>query len=102
MTIVQLHYLITIASCGSLSRAAETLYVSQPTISTAIKELESELSLTIFHRHSKGVTLTPEGADFLRSAKELYLQYEDLMLAYKDEAPASKSLRSPCSITPLR
>lgn len=85
MTIVQLHYLITIASCGSLSGAAETLYVSQPTISTAIKELENELSLTIFHRHSKGVTLTPEGADFLRSAKELYLQYEDLMLAYKDE-----------------
>ena len=50
MTIQQLHYAIVIAEAGSLNKAAERLYVSQPSLTNAMQELEKELNITIFHR----------------------------------------------------
>ncbi|MCD8124098.1 MAG: LysR family transcriptional regulator [Lachnospiraceae bacterium] len=82
MTLNQLSYIITIAETGSLNRAAEQLYVSQPSLSNAVKELEKELGVTLLYRSGRGVTLTNDGAEFLHYAKEIYRQYEDLIKRY--------------------
>lgn len=79
MTIQQLHYAITIAEIGSMNKASELLYVSQPSLTGAIQELEKEFGMTIFHRSGRGVTLTPEGADFILYARQVYSQYEELL-----------------------
>ena len=58
MTIQQLNYVIAISEKGSLNKAAEVLYVSQPSLTSAVRELEKELGITIFNRGGRGVTLT--------------------------------------------
>ena len=58
MTIQQLKYAITISEVGSLNRASEVLYVSQPSLSSAVRSLEEDLGITIFSRGGKGVALT--------------------------------------------
>lgn len=78
MTLQQLHYIITIADTGSFSKAAEVLYVSQPSLSNAVKTLENELGIVIFFRSGKGVTLTNDGAEFLIVARQVHSQYEQL------------------------
>ena len=75
MTLTQLNYIITIAETKSMNKAAEKLYVSQPSLTNAIKELEKELGITIFYRSGRGVTLTNDGAEFLLYAKQIYGQY---------------------------
>ena len=82
MTLMQLHYIITISETGSLNKAAELLYVSQPSLTNAVKELERELGITIFNRSGKGVTLTNDGTEFLLHAKQIYGQYESVMEKY--------------------
>ena len=79
MTIQQLHYAITISETGSINKASELLYVSQPSLTSSMQELEKEFGLTIFHRGGRGVTLTPEGAEFILYARQVYSQYEGLM-----------------------
>ena len=79
MTIQQLRYAIAIAEAGSFNKASEILYISQPSLTSSMQELEREFGLTIFHRSGKGVTLTPEGADFILYAQQVYGQYEDFM-----------------------
>jgi len=79
MTIQQLHYAITISETGSINKASELLYVSQPSLTSSMQELEKEFGLTIFHRSGRGVTLTPEGADFILYARQVYSQYEEFM-----------------------
>lgn len=69
MTIQQLHYIITISETGSLNKASEILYVSQPSLTSSVKELEKELGITIFHRSGRGVTPTNEGVEFLLHAR---------------------------------
>lgn len=82
MTLQQLHYAIVISETGSLSRAAEVLYVAQPSLTSAIKELEKEVGITIFNRTGRGVTITNDGAEFLLYAKQVYSQYETLEEKY--------------------
>ena len=82
MTLQQLNYVIVISKTGSFNKAAEQLYVGQPTLTSAVRELEKELSITIFHRTPRGVTLTPEGLRFLPYAKQVYSQYETLLEEY--------------------
>ena len=84
MTLQQLHYVITISEAGSLNKAAEQLYIAQPSLTSAIKELEKELGITIFNRSGRGVTLTQDGTEFLLYARQIYSQYEDLMDKYGD------------------
>ena len=69
MNIVHLKYAVEIARTKSISKAAENLYMAQPNLSRAVKELEEILGITIFKRTSKGITVTPEGVEFLRYAK---------------------------------
>ena len=84
MTFVQLKYILTIAETKSLNKAAEQLYVSQPSLTNALKELEKEVGITIFFRTGRGVTLTNDGVEFLTYAREIYREYEQLMQRYGD------------------
>lgn len=79
MTLQQLHYAITISETGSFNKAAEMLYVAQPSLTSAIKELEKEVGITIFNRSGRGVTPTADGAEFLLYARQTYGQYEVLL-----------------------
>ena len=82
MTLQQLNYVITISECGSLNKAAEILYVAQPSLTGAVKELEKELGITIFNRSGRGVTLTNDGTEFLLYARQVYTQYKELLEKY--------------------
>lgn len=82
MTLQQLHYAITISETGSLNKAAEILYVAQPSLTGAMHELENELGITIFYRSKRGVSLTNDGVEFITYARQVYLQYENLMDKY--------------------
>ena len=86
MTLTQINYVIKIVECGSMNKAAEQLYVAQPSLTGAIKELEKELGFSLFNRSGKGVSLTPDGVEFLMYAKEVYASYETLMEKYGDGA----------------
>ena len=85
MTLNQLLYIITIADEGSLNKAAEKLYMTQPTLTSSLRDVEAELGVTIFRRTGRGVTVTNDGAEFLQYARQLYGQYESLMGKYSDE-----------------
>ena len=79
MTIQQLNYAIAITEAGSLNKASEILYVSQPSLTESVKELEKELGITIFIRSGRGVTLTPEGSDFILYARQVVNDYTELV-----------------------
>ena len=78
MTLNQLNYVIVVSETGSLNKAAEQLYIAQPSLTKAVRELENELGFELFHRSGRGMTLTPEGADFVLYARDLYGKFEDL------------------------
>ena len=84
MTLTQMNYIITISETGSLNKAAETLYISQPSLTNAVKELEKELGITIFNRSGRGVTLTNDGTEFLMYARQIYGQYESVLEKYSE------------------
>lgn len=90
MTLQQIHYAIAISEAGSLNKAAENLYVSQPSLSASIHDLEKELGITIFHRSGRGVTLTNDGLEFITYAGSLYQQYKVLMEKYGEEGTLKK------------
>lgn len=79
MTLTQLRYAIAISETGSFNKAAQILYVSQPSLSNAIHDLEDEFSIKIFYRSGRGVSLTNEGVDFITYARQVYHQYESLL-----------------------
>ena len=85
MTIQQIYYAITISEQGSFNKASEVLYISQPSLTEAVKELEKELGISIFHRSGKGVTLTSDGAEFISYAAELYQRNFDALLRLRNE-----------------
>ena len=76
MTLQQLKYIIEIVNCGSMNLAAQKLFVSQPSLSNAVKELEKELGIEIFIRTNKGVTLSSNGQEFLGYARQIIEQTE--------------------------
>ena len=82
MTLQQLRYVIVISETGTLSRAAEVLYVSQPSLSGAVQELERELGFALFHRSTHGMALTPDGVEFISYARQVCQQYETLLEKY--------------------
>ena len=65
-----------------MNKAAEQLYVSQPSLTSAVKELEKELGVTLLYRSGRGVTLTNDGMEFLMYARQIYSQYESVMEKY--------------------
>ncbi len=78
MTLQQLKYLVTVAECKNITEAAEKLFISQPSLSAAIHNLEKEMGVTAFVRSNKGVSITREGEELLSFARNL-LEQADIM-----------------------
>ncbi|MFA7076366.1 MAG: LysR family transcriptional regulator [Candidatus Izemoplasmatales bacterium] len=82
MNIMHLRYVYEIAKTSSISQAAENLFMSQPNLSRAIKELETSLNIEIFERSSKGMTLTSKGEEFLHYAKKILNEVDEIENLY--------------------
>ncbi len=78
MNIVYLKYAVTVAKAGSLTKAAEELFVAQPNLSRAIKELEKDLGITIFDRNSKGIRLTSDGEKLVSDGKRILKEIDEM------------------------
>ncbi|MCR3758588.1 LysR family transcriptional regulator [Clostridium felsineum] len=87
MTLQQLKYAIKISNCGSINIAANKLFITQPSLSNAIKELERELNIIIFERTNRGVSVTTAGAEFLGYARQVVEQAELLEKKYFNKKP---------------
>ncbi|MEK3884512.1 LysR family transcriptional regulator [Paenibacillus sp. PL2-23] len=90
MTLQQLKYIIEVANRGSINEAAKRLFISQPSLSNAIKDLEDELHISIFERTNKGITLSKEGVEFLSYARQVVEQAELLESRYLNVKPSKQ------------
>lgn len=79
MTLQQLSYVVAIAEAGTFNKAAERLFVAQPSLTSAVKELEKELGFSLFNRTVRGTSLTADGSAFLPYARSVLTQYEGLL-----------------------
>lgn len=90
MTLQQLKYIVTVADKGTISSAAKELFISQPSLTNAIKELEEEMQITIFNRTNKGIIVSNEGNEFLAYARQVLEQFnllEEKFLNVKKQSP---------------
>ena len=87
MTLLQLKYIVTVAAAGTISEAAKQLYIAQPSLTSAIKELENELGITIFKRTNKGILLSAEGEEFLGYARQVIEQTNLIEERYLGKTP---------------
>lgn len=92
MNIAHLKYAVEIANTKSISKAAENLYMGQPNLSRAIKSLEDSLGIEIFKRSSKGIRITPEGEEFISSARKIMKQLDELENKYNGESTPTQKL----------
>lgn len=76
MTLAQLKYAITVANANSMNEAARTLFISQPSLSAAIRDLEDEIGVELFRRTNRGISLTPDGEEFIGYARQVVEQYQ--------------------------
>ena len=90
MTLQQLRYVIQIAQCGSISTAAQKLFITQPSLSKAVSDLEKEMGITIFSRSSRGICLTEDGSKFLSYARQVTEQADLLEQQYKSGPPVRR------------
>lgn len=90
MTLTQLKYAIYVADYGSMNEAAKQLFIAQPSLSGAVKELEKELGFDIFLRSNRGIVITPEGEEFLGYARQVTEQYRLLTNRYIDKQVKEK------------
>ena len=90
MTLQQLKYVITVASVGTITEAANALYISQPSLTNSIHELEKEMNITIFNRTNKGISLSKEGEIFLGYARQILEQATILEDKYKGNKGGKK------------
>lgn len=90
MTLQQLRYVIEVAKTGSMNVAAKQLFVSQPSLSMAIRELENDVHISIFERTTKGVVITAEGEEFLGYARQIINQVELLEDKYIEAGQIKK------------
>jgi len=90
LTIQQLRYAVGIANTGSFNKAAEALFISQPSLTMAVQDLEKQIGITIFNRSNRGVTLTPEGEEFIARANELLNHFKSVVARYDEESQKKK------------
>lgn len=90
MTLTQLKYVITIADTHSMNEAARTLFISQPSLSQAVRELEEEIGIILFNRSTRGVKITPEGEEFLGYARQVTEQCRLLEDRYIEKKNSKK------------
>ena len=85
MTLQQLRYIVMVAETGTITEAAGKLYISQPSLTNAIHELEKEMNITIFNRTNKGISVSKEGEEFLSYARQILDQAAILEDKYKGD-----------------
>lgn len=90
MTLTQLKYAICVAQCNSLNEAAKKLYITQPSLSTAIQALEREAGIELFYRSQSGIIVTPEGEEFIGYARQVVEQYDLLDAKYIEKTNVKK------------
>lgn len=90
MTLAQLKYVITVAEAKSMNEAAKQLFISQPSLSSAIKDLEEEIGIEVFRRSNKGVLVTPEGEEFVGYARQVVEQYKLIETKYIEKENIKK------------
>ena len=90
MTLTQLRYVIAIANAGSMNEAARNLFISQPSLSSTVKDLEEEIGVELFRRSNRGIFVTPEGEEFLGYARQVVEQYELMESKYISKKPSKK------------
>ena len=90
MTLQQLKYVCMVAETGKITEAAKKLYISQPSLTNAIHELEKEMNITIFNRTNKGISISKEGEDFLGYARQVLEQAAILEDKYKGGSGGKK------------
>ena len=90
MTLLQLRYAITVADSRSMNQAAQKLFISQPSLSAAIRELEDEVGIEIFRRTNRGIQVTPDGEEFIGYARQVVEQYALIKARYVDKEKVKK------------
>lgn len=90
MTLAQLKYAIIVAQSHSMNEAARTLFISQPSLSAAVKDLEEEIGVELFRRTNRGISVTPEGEEFLGYARQVVEQYQLIETKYVSKEQAKK------------
>ena len=85
MNILHLKYAIMVSETGSISKAAEKLFVAQPNVSRAIKELENDLNITIFERNAKGMVVTAEGERLIMYGKRILRDFDELEKSFRGQ-----------------
>ena len=99
MTFQQLRYILELSRHNSISAAAHTLNISQPSLSTAIKDLEKEFSLTLVERNRHGITFTPAGLEFLHYAGRILshaaAMHDHFLAQKRQDLPQILSISSP-------
>ena len=96
MTLQQLKYIVTVAETGNITEAARRLFISQPSLTNAIRELETEMQITIFKRTNKGVTVSDEGDRFLSYARQILEQASLLEEKFKNTDKQSPRFSVSC------
>lgn len=90
MTLTQLQYVITIAQESSINKAAKKLFLSQPSLSAAVKDLEAELGINLFIRTNRGISITPDGKEFIGYARQVLEQYAFIQNRYINKKKIKK------------
>ena len=90
MTLSQLRYAIIVADSRSMNQAAQKLFISQPSLSAAIRELEDEVGIEIFRRTNRGIQVTPDGEEFFGYARQVVEQYALIEARYVDKEKVKK------------
>ena len=90
MTITQLRYVIAISQANSMNEAARQLFISQPSLSASLKDLEKEIGIELFRRTNRGVMVTPEGEEFLGYARQVVEQYQLMEARYVEKKEIKK------------
>jgi DNA-binding transcriptional LysR family regulator len=89
MNLLHLKYAVEVERTRSITQAAANLYMGQPNLSRAIKDLEESIGITIFKRTSKGIVPTAEGEEFLAYARNILSQVDEIESIYKRKIPTS-------------
>lgn len=97
MTLQQLRYVVEIEKTGSITKSATNLFMSQPNLSSALKELEAEIGISVFNRTAKGVEVTPDGHEFISYAKSIIAQIDRLEFIFKEQKRKTATLNVACA-----
>ena len=93
MNLLHLRYAVEVAKTGSITQAADNLYMGQPNLSRAVRELEESIGFPIFLRSPKGMTPTSKGEEFLRQARSILSQIDELETRFSPGAGDAQQLR---------